>query len=65
MAKLGKDTMAYKNKKKYIVEYNKSLKRIYIQLNPKTEADLIEWLSSRSKATYIKKLIREDIKRQA
>lgn len=64
MAKLNKDTVAYKNKLNYIKEYNKKAPKLFIQLNPRTESDLIEWLSSRAKATYIKQLIREDMKRQ-
>lgn len=64
MAKLNKDTQAYKNKLNYIKEYNKNTPKIFIQLNPRTESDLIEWLSTKIKATYIKQLIREDMKRQ-
>lgn len=60
---LGKDTKAYKNKLSYIKAYNKKMPKIYIQFNPKTEGDMIEWLDGRQKATYIKQLIREDIKR--
>lgn len=64
MAKLSKDTQAYKNKLKYIKEYNKNAPKLFIQLNPRTESDLIEWLNTKVKATYIKELIREDMKRQ-
>lgn len=39
--------------------------RITIKLNKKTEADIIEQLASVDrKQTYIKELIREDIKRE-
>lgn len=64
MAKLNKDTQAYKNKLNYIKEYNKNAPKIFIQLNPRTESDLIEWLSTKAKATYIKQLIREDMKKE-
>lgn len=60
---LGKETKAYKNKLKYIKEYNKKMPKVYIQFNPKTEDDIIQWMQGRQKATYIKQLIREDIKR--
>ena len=63
MAKLSKETQAYKNKLEYIKEYNKQMPKIYVQFNPKTEADLIEWLNDKAKATYIKDLIKEDMKR--
>ena len=63
MAKLSKETKAYKNKLEYIKAYNKQMPKIYVQLNPKTEADLIEWLNDKAKATYIKDLIKEDMKR--
>lgn len=61
MAKLSKDTMAYKNKLKYIKEYNKKVPKLYVQFNPKTEMDIVNWLNGRRKATYIKQLIREDM----
>ena len=63
MAKLSKETQAYKNKLEYIKSYNKQMPKIYVQFNPKTEADLIEWLNDKAKATYIKDLIKEDMKR--
>lgn len=64
MVKLSKETQAYKNKLEYIKKYNKEVcKKIYMQLNPRTEADIIEWLEGRRKATYIKQLIREDMKK--
>jgi len=61
--KLSKDTMAYKNKLKYISEYNKKRPKVFIQLNPKTEGDMIEWLETKRKATYIKQLIRDDMEK--
>lgn len=64
MAKLNKETKAYQNKLEYIKNYNKKVCKLYMQLNPKTESDLIEWLKGRRKATYIKQLIREDMKNQ-
>ena len=63
-ATLSKDTKAYKNKLEYIKKYNKNVcKKIYMQLNPNTEADIIQWLEGRQKATYIKQLIRDDMKK--
>ena len=59
----NKETMAYKNKIHYIKEYNKSKIKLYMELNPKTESDIIQWLNGRRKATYIKQLIREDMKK--
>ena len=61
--KLSKETQAYKNKLEYIKDYNKKMPKIYVQFNPKTEQDIIDWLNGRQKATYIKKLIREDMKK--
>ena len=61
MSKLSKETTAYKNKLKYISEYNKTRPKVYIQLNPKTEQDMIDWLADKAKATYIKELIRKDM----
>ncbi len=63
MAKLRKETQAYKNKLEYIKAYNKMMPKLTLQFNPKTEMDIIEWLNDKTKATYIKELIREDIKR--
>lgn len=61
--KLNKDTQAYKNKLAYIKQFNSKMRRYHIQFNPKKEADLIEWLEGKRKATYIKQLIREDMKK--
>jgi hypothetical protein len=64
MAKLSKDTEAYKNKLNYIKKYNKdNSKKITFLLNKKSEADIIEWLNNKRKATYIKQLIREDMEK--
>ena len=60
-AKLRKETQAYKNKLAYIREYNKSNPKFYVQFNPRTEADMLEWLEGKRKATYIKALIRKDM----
>lgn len=63
-AKLSKDTMAYKNKLNYIREYNKkNSKKITFLLSNNSEADIIQWLDGKRKATYIKQLIREDMKK--
>ena len=64
MSNVNKNTQAYKNKIQYIMNYNKNVcKKVYMQLNPRTESDIIEWLDGRRKATYIKQLIREDMKK--
>ena len=60
----NKETMAYKNKMFYIREYNKKGVKISLQLNRKTDMDIIEWLEDKSKATTLKKLIREEMKRE-
>lgn len=60
---VNKETEAYKNKLNYIKKYNKTVEKLYMQLNPRTESDIIEWLKGRRKATYIKQLIREDMKK--
>ncbi|MBR3208900.1 MAG: hypothetical protein IKF82_01395 [Bacilli bacterium] len=61
MANARKGTKAYENKLKYIHQYVKSMPRFFITLNPRTEADLIEWLEGKRKATYVKQLIRADM----
>ena len=55
--------MAYKNKLEYIKKYNKTMPKLTLQFNPKTEADIIQRLEGRQKATYIKQLIRQDIEK--
>ncbi len=60
----NKETMAYRNKMIYIREYNKKGVKISLQLNRKTDMDIIEWLEDKSKATSLKKLIREEMKRE-
>lgn len=64
MAKLNKDTVAYKNKLEYIKDYNKKGYKVYLQLNRNTDLDVIEWLEDKAKATIIKKLIREEMQRE-
>ena len=64
MAKLNKNTAAYKNKLEYIKEYNKKGVKLYIQLNRNTDSDIIEWLEDKQKATVIKKLIREEMREE-
>ncbi len=65
MAKLNKNTAAYKNKLEYIKEYNKKGVKLYIQLNRNTDSDIIEWLEDKQKATVIKKLIREEMRKES
>ncbi len=61
---INKETQGYRNKIEYIKQYNKNVcKKFFMQLNPRTEADIIEWLEGRRKATYIKQLIRDDMKK--
>lgn len=57
----NKESIAYKNKLAYIKEVKKRNVRIYIELTPNTEQDIINWLSDKKKATYIKQLIRNDM----
>ena len=59
----NKNSKAYKNKMIYIREYNKQSPKVSVQFNIRTEADLIEWLSDKAKATYIKELIRKEMER--
>lgn len=62
MAKLNKNTMAYKNKLVYIHQVTKSWERYFFTLNPNTEQDLIDWLADKKpRAGYIKSLIRKDM----
>lgn len=59
--------MAYtESKKRAALKYAaKTLKRVKIDLNRNTEADLITWLDAQeNKAGYIKDLIRADMARK-
>ena len=53
------------NNTKYIMKYQKANTiQVNVRLSKKYDADIIEWLESKdAKATYIKKLIREDMSR--
>ena len=53
------------NNTKYIMKYQKANTiQVNVRLSKKFDADIIEWLESKdAKATYIKKLIREDMSR--
>ncbi len=64
--KLNKETKAYKNKLNYISKYNKqNTTRVILALSKNYDKDIIERLEEvEAKATYIKKLIREDIGKQ-
>ena len=57
------------NNIKYITKYQKAnTTQVNVRLSKKYDADIIEQLASledTGKATYIKELIRKDIKRQA
>ena len=60
---LSKDTQAYKNKLAYIHRIQKEQPKLTLLFNPNTEQDLIDWLALVGpKATYIKALIRNDMK---
>lgn len=50
---------------KYIAEYQKAnTTQVNIRLSKKYDIDIIKWLENKDpKATYIKQLIREDMKR--
>lgn len=54
------------NNSKYITKYQKANTiQVNVRLSKKYDADIIAWLDSKAaKATYIKQLIREDMKRQ-
>ena len=53
------------NNTKYIMKYQKANTiQVNVRLSKKYDADIIKWLESKdAKATYIKKLIREDMNR--
>lgn len=49
----------------YISEWNKKhTKQIVVRFNIEKEKDLLDRLNKKGKAPYIKKLIREDIKKE-
>ena len=56
---------ASENKKKYDMEYKrKNTKQKILILNKNTESDLIEWIEDHKPFnTYIKQLIKEDMKK--
>lgn len=57
--------VASENKKKYDKEYKKknTVQRV-LQLNKNTDKELIKWLDNhRPFATYIKKLVNDDMKK--
>lgn len=61
----NKDSMAYQNKKAYVKNYNKKMqKRIYIAVNTKTEADLLDYLNTKPKQKFIKQLIRDKMREE-
>ena len=63
MSKVNKATEGYKRKLEYIQRWNKTQKKISITFNPKTDKDILEKLENvEAKATYIKELIRKDMK---
>ena len=61
---VNKNTTAYANKKRYISEYNKKeYMTISITINKSKEPEMVEKLSKqKSKAAYIKNLIKKDLK---
>ena len=52
------------NNVKYITKYQKAnTAQVNVRLSKKYDADIIAWLNSKdAKATYIKQLIREDMR---
>jgi hypothetical protein len=60
---LSKETKAYKNKLKYIKEYERTrTKRFLLQLHLEKDADIIEHLKTKSSMIdYVRTLIRADI----
>jgi len=52
------------NNVKYITKYQKAnTTQVNVRLSKKYDADIIDWLDSKeAKATYIKQLIREDMR---
>lgn len=63
MPHVNKETVAYANKKRYISEYNKKeYMNMSLSISKTRERDIIEKLNSQpSRASYIKRLIRDDI----
>ena len=49
-----------------IADYDKKTRHgVYLKLNIKTDADIIEWLNSKeNRQGYIKSLIRDDMRRE-
>ena len=60
---VNKNTTAYANKKKYISQYNKKeYMNISITISKSKEPEMVAKLSKqKSKAAYIKELIKKDI----
>lgn len=64
MAKLSKETQAYKNKLKYIREFNKTKSKQYtFSFNKENDKELVEWLDSKeNKTDYVRQLILNDMR---
>lgn len=62
----NRESMAYKNKMAYTREYCKeNCIKYYVSVNKNTEQDLYNYLKDMGgRATYIKRLIREDMARK-
>ena len=61
---LNKESAAYKNKLRYIAQYNREKTfKVFLSLNKANDKDIIDRLNEvPAKTTYIKELIRKDIK---
>ena len=62
----NRESKAYKNKMAYTRNYCKeNCIKYYVSVNKLTEQDLVEYLGDmKNRATYIKRLIREDMERR-
>ena len=68
-AKKPRPPFIYEDNKEYQKEYQHSLKRILVSFNPRKEEDIALWEHHQSKGRkarlpYIKRLIREDMKKE-
>ncbi len=64
---LNKNTKAYANKKISTREYNKvQMRKVSFYIHRTLDADMVEWLNNhKPMGSYIKNLIKEDMKKGA